>query len=150
MIAIAAVIAISGFGTAMTTQIAMPTLSATPTSTLEPTPTTTLTQTTTPTLKPTLTPTKTLVPTSTHTLTISPEPTPFWAQISVEGNAGAVIRDEPGGAVTGSLLNKMLVEILPDREPQEINGVTWINIRTTEGVEGWIMQILLSTSTPAP
>ncbi|MCJ7626124.1 MAG: DUF389 domain-containing protein, partial [Anaerolineaceae bacterium] len=43
LIAVSAVIAVSGFGTALSTQIAMPTLSPTPTSTLTLTPTATVT-----------------------------------------------------------------------------------------------------------
>ena len=151
LISIAAVIFLSGMGAALTTQVALPTPSptATFTPTLTFTPTITPTASTTPTAS--ATPTKTLVPTQTLTLTVSPEPTPIWARIQVNGEAGAVIREDASfsAAVIKSLLNGMLVEIIPGEE-KIVSGFTWVRVRMTDGTEGWIVRSLLDTGTPNP
>ncbi|NPV57851.1 MAG: SH3 domain-containing protein [Anaerolineae bacterium] len=143
----AAVIAFSGLGTALTAHVAMPppTPSAIPTNA----PSATITHTPAPaTITPTAT--NTLVPTHTPTVTVSPVPTPVYARIDVRGEQGAVIRDEPSreGRVVTSLLNGMLVEVLP--ESHNVGSSTYVKVRTSEGVEGWIIQSLLATATPVP
>jgi hypothetical protein len=35
-------------------------------------------------------------------------------------------------------------------DPVEEGGGIWIRVRTFEGDDGWILQILLLTATPAP
>lgn len=150
LIGIAAVIVISGYGTAVTARVALPTYTPTITQTHTSTSTRTVTPSLTPTETPTATPTKTLVPTNTVTLTVSPEPTPFWAVIEARGDAGAVIRDAPAGAIIKSLLNGVLVEILPEYEETFADGVTWVYVRIPDGTEGWIVKALLNASTPTP
>ena len=74
----------------------------------------------------------------------------MWAYIHSSEGGGAVIRQEPTfkGAWVKSLLNGMLVEILPDST--EADGVTWVKVRTSQGIEGWIVRTLLTTATPPP
>lgn len=146
---LAAVVVISGFGTALSTQVAMPP----PTPTL--TPTITLTPSITPTPLPptaTLTPTKTLVPSRTPTLTFTPKPTPIYARIQAVGGDGAIIRQEPSttSAYIRVVSNGMLVEVLP--ESTEAGATIWVRVRTTgeDPVEGWILRELLATAAPQP
>jgi SH3-like domain-containing protein len=47
-----------------------------------------------------------------------------------------------------ALINEYLVEILP--ETAVVDGVTWSHIRTTEGIEGWVLQSVLAMATPVP
>ena len=144
--AVAALIALSGMGTAISLQVAVPTF----TPTMTPTATHTATMTATP-VPPTgtPTPTNTLVPTKTPTLTVSPRPTPIYARISASSGGGVLVREEPNqeSLVAISLLNGMLVEIIPGSELQEGN-TTWVKVITNEGIEGWVVQNLLSTATP--
>jgi SH3-like domain-containing protein len=46
------------------------------------------------------------------------------------------------------LANNMMVQVLPDIA--EAKTVIWVKVRTEEGIEGWIVQSLLQTATPAP
>jgi len=98
----------------------------------------------------TLTPTNTLIPTATFTQTATPAPTPVWAIISAQSFNGAYIRSEPkvGGKIMTSLLNGTLVEVLPGTARD--GNVLWAQVRTDDGVEGWIVQSLLVTATPVP
>ncbi len=132
--------------------VTIPTFLVLPSQTPRPSPTTTLTPTITPTftLAPTLTPTHTLVPTRTPTITATLAPTPVWASVFAPNNAGALIRSEPvsGSKIVGSVLNNVLVQILP--EVEKSGSITWVHIRTLDGLEGWIVQSLLITATPAP
>lgn len=150
LIAAAALVVASGYGTAVTTRVALPTYTPTVTQTSTATATLTVTPSLTPTQTATVTPTKTLVPTNTPTLTVSPEPTPFWAIIQASNDSGAVIRDAPNGAIIKSLLNGMLVEILPGYEETSAGGANWVFVRAEDGTEGWIVRSLLNTSTPTP
>ncbi|MDR3575516.1 MAG: SH3 domain-containing protein [Anaerolineaceae bacterium] len=150
LISVAAVIALSGIGTAVFAKVAMPPP--------PPSKTPTITPTRTPTLTPipptiTVTPTRTLIPSATLTSTITPEPTPIWARISAgqyNGASGASVRANPGftGKVVKTLLNGMLVQVLP--EATQTGGVTWVHIRTSDGAVGWIVRSLLETATPSP
>lgn len=132
--------------------VTIPTLLVLPSRTPSPTATQTLTATITPTFTPapTLTPTHTLVPSRTPTITATLAPTPVWASVYAPSNAGALIRAEPqaGSKIVGSVLNGVLVEILP--EVERAGSITWVHVRTLDGVEGWIVQSLLITATPAP
>jgi uncharacterized membrane protein len=147
LVGLAALIFISGVGTAMRVEIQYPTASPTVTRTI--TPTTTLTSTPVPPTQ-TLVPTNTLVPTKTVTQTLSPVPTPVYARINAKGGTGAIIRAEPNldAAVVKSLLNGMLVEVLPKISESDNNF--WVYVRTQDGVEGWILRPLLATATPVP
>jgi hypothetical protein len=145
-----AVVAVSSMGTAVATRAALPPLpSLTPTNTPSLTPSMTLTVTPTP-PTPSLTPTRTLIPSKTPSLTLSPEPTPVWARINAGEFGGAVIRSEPNydAVVVKLLANNMMVQVLPDIA--EAKTVIWVKVRTEEGIEGWIVQSLLQTATPAP
>jgi SH3-like domain-containing protein len=64
---------------------------------------------------------------------------------------GAHLRAEPGFLAESLTLlqNGTPVQVLPEDPVQEGGGV-WIKIRTVQGEEGWILQILLVTATPAP
>lgn len=99
---------------------------------------------------PTLTATNTLVPSLTPTQTTTPVPTPVWAYIRSSEGGGAVIREQPSFAAgwAKSLLNGMLIQVLPDSVSAE--GATWVKVRTAQGQEGWIVRTLLTTATPAP
>jgi len=96
----------------------------------------------------TSTPTRTLVPSRTPTLTLTPAPTPIWAVVS--STNGAYIRGEPGatGQIIGTVLQGALVQVLP--ESAEAGGILWVKIITNAGQQGWIVQALLATATPAP
>ncbi len=147
MAGVVALVVVSGFGFAMRAQapVILPT----------ETPTPTITLTITPSLTPrpptvTASPTNTLIPTRTATMTVSPAPTPVWARIKPNDKGGALVRELPtfDSKIVISLINDKLVEVLPGVSQDK--NVTWVKIRTPEGVEGWIVLTLLVTATPAP
>ena len=74
----------------------------------------------------------------------------MWAQIYASEGGGALIRGEPNfnSDVIQSLLNGMLVEVLP--EVVTDGGIAWVHVRLLNGKEGWIVRELLRTATPAP
>jgi hypothetical protein len=148
LVSIVAVIAISGVGTAMFVKVAVPSPIPTTTHTVTPTRTSTFTV-----VPPTLTntPTRTLVPTLTPTITLSPVPTPVWAKINAgQTGGGAFIRSDPSftAKVVKSLLNGNLVQVLP--EAVQAEGSTWVHVKTSDGITGWIVRGLLVTATPSP
>jgi hypothetical protein len=161
ILGIVSVIGLGGAGAVVGGNIAMPTLAptATPTSTPVP-PTSTPTVTPippTPTVTPTV-PTATSTPLPTATNTITPIPTPFYAEIAVsEEFLGAYIRKEPSleSQALTSLLNGTVVEIL-DPAPffDEQGQYYWLNIRffNEDGFEqdGWIIESYLQIPTPSP
>lgn len=144
LLSAAILVALLGFGTAVTAQVALPTAVPTPTSL----PTITETPTITPT--ETVTPTNTLIPTKTTTPTLTPEPTLAQAYIMAQNANGAIIREAPnyGSKIIASLLNGYLVYILPDTI--EDGATIWIHVRLNDNREGWIVRDLLTTATPAP
>lgn len=150
---------ISSAGAILGGEIALPTSSPTPSPTSTPLPPT---NTSTPTpIPPTLTPTAT-IPTATPTLPPSPtssptlRPTPFYGEVSVaEEFLGAFIRSEPdiNSQKLTSMINGSLVEILDPSPVVGEDGYSWLRIRyeDAEGEgEGWILENLLSISTPEP
>lgn len=147
LISLAAFIALVSVGTAYTTHVALP--SRTPTMTGTPTNTATITNTPLPPTR-TLTPTNTLIPSQTPSRTPTVGPTPVWAKVNAGDSDGAFVRAEPNfrGTLVTSLLNGMLVEILPEVTSNE--GATWVHVRTLEGQEGWMVRVLLITATPKP
>jgi uncharacterized membrane protein len=147
LLSIVAVIAFSGLSTALGTQAAMPLSSPTPTPTITLTPT--ITDTPIP-PTPSSTPTHTLVPTETPTLTVSPVPTLALAVINAKQNGGANVHSKPEflAPVVKILGNGWPVEVYPDAVKSE--GVIWRKIRTSDGIEGWIWETLILTSTPKP
>lgn len=120
------------------TPIPSPTPSLTPTETLTPTP-----------IPPTLTPTITLTPTRTPTRTPTPvpSPTPLFAVVSAAGGEGVLLRDQPGGAILGSLVNGSIVAV--SGEPQIVNGSTWAPVLLPDGKSGWVKLSYLATATPS-
>jgi hypothetical protein len=141
-------IGLGGAGAVVGGQMALPTPipSATPTVTLTPTATLTPvppTETPTPSLTPTITPTP-VPPTETPT----PSPTPVYAIISTTDGKGAVLRDEPGGIIIHSYFDGTLLQVLPGII--NLDGVTWVRVVGPDGANGWIVQRLLATATPAP
>lgn len=95
---------------------------------------------------PSLTPTLQIPTTQPPTSTPTPQATPVYARISSE--TGANVRASPGSeTIVVRLPNDYLVEILP--EVEILNGITWLHIRTADGDEGWIIQSLVITATPA-
>lgn len=96
----------------------------------------------------TRTPTRTLVPSLTPTQTITPEPTPLWA--IVKASTGAFVRAEPksNSAVVAGVLDGSLVQVKPGVMLE--SNLVWVHIITSKGEEGWILQYLLVTATPAP
>jgi len=140
-------IGLLGAGTVLGTGMGLPT----PTPTLTPTHTPTPTITPTP-APPTLTPTPTITPsiTPSPTLTLTPTPTPDYGLVSGGGSEGVRIRREPGGETIGFLPVDELVILLP--ETSQLDGVEWVRVRTSTGLEGWMVRalILQVTITPTP
>lgn len=97
----------------------------------------------------TLTPTITFEPTDTATQTITPQPTPVWARVEAPTGGGALLRDEPDGKILSSILNGNMLEVISD-PVRGSSGTIWVKVRTENGLEGWVVQNLLATATPAP
>jgi uncharacterized membrane protein len=144
LICLVILIALLGFGTAVSTQLALPT----PISSATPLPTETVTPSLEPSATETLTPS--LIPTNTETPTLTIEPTLAQAFIKSENTTGANIRESPnfGSKVIASVLNGYLVVILPDTF--EDGTTSWVHVRLNDGREGWIVRDLLTTATPSP
>lgn len=151
LLGIVILIGVSGAGASFGAQIALPTN----TPTITPTQTMTLTPTHTP--RTPLPPSATATPTQTETLTpaptrtVTPTATPIVAIVNAGEGGGAHLRAEPGflSESLTILPNGAQVQVLNEDPVQEGGGV-WILVRTAEGVEGWILQTLLVTATPAP
>ena len=151
LLGIVVLIGVSGAGASFGAQIALPTH----TPTVTPTQTLTMTPTLTPRtpLPPTATATQTETPTltSSPTHTVTPTPTPIVALVNAGEGGGAHLRAEPGFQAPSLTLlkNGTPVQVMPDDPVQEGGGI-WIHVRTIQGEDGWILQILLVTATPAP
>jgi hypothetical protein len=145
LVGVILVIGLSGAGAAFGGQIALPTLTPTATLTITPSPTITMTPVP-PTLTPTLTETPT--PTVTPTETPTPSPTPMYALVAAVNSNGAVLREEPGGKVIRSYFNGTLMQVLPDTVI--VDGAVWVHVIAPDGAEGWMIQSVLATATPAP
>lgn len=145
LLGIILLIGLGGTGAVFGGQIALPTL--TPTTTYTITPSLTVTLTPQPPTS-TLTPTLTYTPSPTPTETLTPTPTPMYALIQTEGKTGALLRDEPGGIVIGSYFDGTLLQVLPGTIT--LNGTVWVRVIAPDGNNGWIVQSLLVTATPAP
>jgi len=132
-------------GVAVRAQLAIPTY--TPTATLTPTITPTLTPSPTatvtpsPTLTPTETPSPTLTPTGTP-VPPTPTPTPVFAIVNVPGFDGGRLRDAPLGNTVTILPNGTVVQVLPD-DTVILDEVEWLHVITEDGVEGWIVSVLV-------
>jgi len=145
LLGVIVLIGLSGAGAAFGGQVALPTPIPTATSTITPT----LTPTSTP-VPPTATLTPTLTPTTppTATQTPTPSPTPVYARVFTADGNGALLRSDPGGAVIRSYFDGTLMQVLP--ELQTVNGVVWVKVMAPDGTQGWMVQSLLATATPAP
>lgn len=126
------------------TATATPTATATETSTATPTDT----PTSTPTLTPTMTPTRTLIPTKTPTPTEYMTPTPVWGIIYVSNDPGVYVRSSPvtSAEVIRGYYNGNALEITGDTVV--VDGITWVSVRTFDGLDGWIIETALRTATP--
>ncbi|HSF82352.1 MAG TPA: DUF389 domain-containing protein [Anaerolineales bacterium] len=145
LVGVILLIGLSGAGAVFGGQMALPT--STPTATYTVTPTVTRTPTPVP---PTLTPTPTttFTPTTPPTETPTPSPTPIFARVFTADGLGALLRAEPGGVVLRSYFDGTLMQVLPGTV--ELNGVIWVRVIAPDGGEGWMVQSLLATATPAP
>jgi len=130
------------------------TVTITTTTTLTSTATQTITSTTTSTLtiSPTaFTPTTTVSATPSATFTITPTPQLTSGIIKASEGGGANLRQTPNGKYLMTLDNGTLVEIYPDFK--QVNGVAWIHVAVTRSgqrVEGWLLESVVSYSTPVP
>jgi hypothetical protein len=115
----------------------------------EPSPTATATQTPGTVILGEATPTNTIPPTQTATMTITPKPTAFYAKTYSQTSAtGVRLRKTPGGDYLEMVKIDTLVEVLGTE--QTADGYIWVHVRVVEtGHDGWIIQSLLLTATPA-
>jgi hypothetical protein len=118
----------------------------TPTATQTPTGTPTSTGTITPTPTRTPTPTASATPTITPTATATP-PLPQ-AVISGSGVAGVFLRDAPNGLPIGGLLEGTLLDLVSG--PVAVGEQLWWQVRTPEGIVGWVLSGYVATVTPTP
>jgi hypothetical protein len=166
LVAILALVLVSGFGTALAAQFGLSPMKPTHTVQASVTPTAATVEPVIP-LEPTRTPTRrpatataTLTRTATAALasstaptatgTPSPQPTPFYARVFSPEGGGLTLRDEPGGLPVTTLVNGILVEIISDVEL--FGGYNWVKVRAVTGgstFEGWVIQSLLELATPA-
>ena len=156
LLGVIALIGLSSAGAIVGGNVALPT--ETPTPTMTPTavpPTATASNTPVP---PTLTPTPTVPtatpsPTVTPTSTLTPKPTPIYAEIAASGDfGGGRIRSEPtfDSSIVIILLNGNLVEILDPSPTLDDSGRRWIHVKVEDGREGWILESIIQISTPVP
>lgn len=96
----------------------------------------------------TFTPTASFTPVNTSWPSITPQPTPIWARVSAPTGGGAFLRDKPDGKIMTSILNGNMLQVISEPVYGN-NGVIWVQIRTEDGFEGWIVQSLLATATPS-
>jgi len=177
LIALVVFVGVSGIGTALVSQWALPFDQATPTTppteaptqppTLSlatvisaygtttpdtPTPRPTFTLTLAPSTTPSVTPTQLIIPTTpAATSTSTPQPTPVYARVFSDQGGGIVIRTSPSGPALTTIQNGILVQILPETE--KLDGVIWVHVIAIIGdrnIEGWVVQNVLVTATPAP
>lgn len=151
LIGVLLLVVLSGTGVAVVGHYALPTPVPTATATVTPTLPPTLTPvppTATPTLTPTLTP---VPPTSTPTLTPTLTPTPVLVLVVAGDSGGAYLRSEPGFDSPSLVLlaNGTVLQVIPDEIIGEGSNA-WAHVRTLDGQEGWILQVLLATATPSP
>lgn len=147
LVGIILAIGFGGAGAVLGGQIALPTTPPSPT--VSPLPTLTETATQAP---PTASFTPSLTPTQSRTPTITPTATatPVEALVRVQEEAGAFMRDAPDGNIISTLFNGSVV-VLSGQTDTGQGSRTWLQVFDLENqVEGWILQSLLITATPAP
>jgi hypothetical protein len=164
IVAVIAVVIVSGIGAAVTSEKALPpvqtdivllaenTTTVTPSSTEKPFSLFSAPTITPQPVLPTASPTNTLIPTNTSTITPSPQATPLYAKIKPNEQGGAVIRKDPNfsSPIIATLSNDYMVIVID--EYVQSDNVIWVKIRTTveNPIEGWIVRSLLITATPKP
>lgn len=113
-------------------------------------PTVTPTPIATSVLSRTWTPTASLEPSVSPSLTPTIEPVTLYAIVSAPRGDGAYLRSKPGtdGAVVTTILNGFVLELL--NESQTIDNVVWVHVRMANGVEGWILQEVITEATLTP
>ena len=105
--------------------------------------------TNTPTATPSHTPTSTASPTPTNTPTPTVTPTPIegeTALISTQGNPISVRRAPGSQQILAQLQNGTVVVVQNGRANQ--GGLLWREVRTVEGVLGWVPEEFLSFDAP--
>ena len=66
-----------------------------------------------------------------------------------ESGGGANLRTEPAsGSVITVLTNGYLVQVLP--ETQTVGTNIWVHVRTQDGLDGWVLQAVLTATTQTP
>ena len=96
-------------------------------------------------------PTQTPVPLASPTVSLTPSPqvTAAYAVIAASSGGGAVVRSDPAGTtIVDTLLNGTMVQVFP--EVQTVGGGNWVHIRTPKGIDGWVLQTVLTAATPSP
>jgi hypothetical protein len=68
--------------------------------------------------------------------------------VRTAGGKGALLREQPDGVVIGSYFDGTLMQVLPGMV--DLDGSIWVMVRAPDGKEGWVVQSLLATATPAP
>jgi hypothetical protein len=81
-------------------------------------------------------------------MTITPQPTPVYARVAAQTGGGAYLRDMPDGKIITSILNGGMLEVISEPVVGE-SGIIWVQVRTEDGLEAWIVQNLLVTATPS-
>jgi hypothetical protein len=97
----------------------------------------------------TLTPLPTTNPSATPSPTSLLQPTPAYAIITSPTGGGALLRAEPAtGDVLQTLSNGLVVQVLP--ETAIVGNQTWVRVRALGDLEGWVLQSVLTSTTPTP
>ncbi|CAG1001555.1 hypothetical protein ANAEL_03002 [Anaerolineales bacterium] len=96
--------------------------------------------------------TSTITPTvPTLTFTFTPDPWLTSGKINNSEGGGANLRQSPNGKYLMTLDNGTIVEIYPDFK--QVNGIAWLRVafnRDGRRVEGWLLESVVSYSTPVP
>ena len=82
------------------------------------------------------------------TKTLTPSPTPIFAVVFTQNGEGANVRIDPEGEILVSIPDGTFLEVFPGS--QLVNGFTWIQVRTPDSFEGWIIQDLITIMDPTP
>jgi hypothetical protein len=139
----------AGITEEITPAIEAVTAEATATITSTATATNMPTATNTPTSTPSHTPTSTASPTPTDTPTPTVTPTPIegtTAIITTQGNPIPVRRSPGGQQILAQLQNGTVVIVQDGRANQ--GGLLWREIRTVEGILGWVLEDFLAFAEP--
>lgn len=103
----------------------------------------------TPTFLPSATVTFTEIPSGTALPTDTFQPTPVYAVITASSGGGALVRSEAGGGtVLATLINGTVVEVLA--EVQKVGTYTWVQVRLSNNIHGWVLQSVLTATTQTP